>query len=250
MTRQLSKNVQLILLAGGSGTRMCSNIPKVLHLVAGKTMIERVIYNASQVTNDIILVYSDQILEHLKPYKNMCKLVLQENPMGTAHAVSVALPLIDNTKINAVIFGDNPLITPALINILINKLIETNSSLITLAFERSDPAQYGRIITDELGNFLKIVEFKFATNEEKKLTLCNSGIMAFAPEVLSKYLLECLSDNHHDSAEFYLPDMVEICKRYGEKVTYLLAPNPHEVMGVNTKAELEEANNIYNTLFS
>ncbi|WP_341789636.1 sugar phosphate nucleotidyltransferase [Rickettsia endosymbiont of Polydrusus tereticollis] len=235
--------VQIIILAAGNGSRMKSDLPKVMHKVGNTPMLEMVLKNAAQVTNDIILVYSEQLKKYLAPYKNICRFVLQKEPLGTAHAVYSALNLIDDNKITIVLYGDHPLITPKVIEELINHLEVTNSAIATLSFERDDPAQCGRIITDDRNNFLEIVEFKNATEEEKKITHCNSGVMAFAPEVLKTYLPEF--EFKVGGKEFYLTEIVRICADYAGSISYLLSEDYNLIIGVNTQEELEEANNIF-----
>lgn len=241
-----SKNYQIIILAAGKGTRMESDLPKVMHKVGGVPMLETVLKNSLNVTNDVVIVYSEELKKHLTPYENMCRFVLQKEPKGTAHATHEAIDLIDPNKIVAVLYGDHPLITPSIINNLIDYLKSTNSALITLAFETENPAQYGRIITDEAGNFLEIVEFKNATQKEKEVKLCNSGIMAFAPGILHKYLSICM-DAEHINPEIYLTSMVKICKDQEEKVAYSLSDH-NLLIGVNTQIELLEANNIFDKM--
>jgi UDP-N-acetylglucosamine pyrophosphorylase len=244
----MNKDFQIIILAAGHGTRMASSLPKVMHKVGDRPMLDSVLYNAKGASDNVILVYSDQLRPYLEPYINSCQFVLQRQPLGTAHAVFCANQQIETTKEVIVIFGDNPFISSEIIQKMITHLRDTNSAVATLVFEREDPAQYGRIITDKEGNFLKIVEFKFASEEEKKITLCNSGIMAFAPEVLQKYLPECLSLAEGEVRELYLTDMVEICMRHKEKVSYLLSEDSNLVVGVNTPKELEVANGIHSKL--
>ncbi|MFY9590191.1 sugar phosphate nucleotidyltransferase [Rickettsia endosymbiont of Halotydeus destructor] len=241
----MNKGIQIIILAAGNGSRMKSDMPKVMHKVGNTPMLEMVLKNAAQVTNDIILVYSQQLKKYLAPYENICRFILQEEPLGTAHAVYSALNSIDDDKITTVLYGDHPLITPKVIKELINHLEVTDSAVTTLSFERDDPAECGRIITDEQGNFLKIIEFKNATEEEKKITHCNSGVMAFAPGILKKYLPELRFETANSKKEFYLTKMVKICKNYAEKVDYLLSEDYNLIIGVNTQEELKEANNIF-----
>lgn len=233
---------QIIVLAAGNGHRMNSTLPKVMHEVGGKAMIERVLANAQRITDDIILVHSTQLEPYITSYRNICKFVLQPRPVGTAGAVYNALDLVDDNKIVAVLYGDNPLITPTIIKELLHHLVATNSALATLCFERENPAEYGRIITDLLGNFIKIVEFREANNEEKAVKLCNSGIMAFKPAILRKYLPLVLQQHSDPLKEVYLTAIVEIAKTQGELVSYLLSQDDNLVVGVNTTQELEEAN--------
>jgi len=235
---------QIIILAAGKGSRMESDLPKVMHEVAGKSMIERVVENCSKVTSDLVLVYSDHLLPYLHLFKQ-CKLAKQEQQLGTAHAVSVATSLIDSSKLTAVIYGDNPLITASIINGLFQHLEDSSSAVVTLALECNVPNQYGRIILNDEGEFKKIVEFKFASEKERSLTLCNSGIMAFAPGILSKYLPKCLiSDPKLPERELYLTDIIAVCSEAGEKVSYHTSEDHALLVGVNTKAELEKVNNL------
>ena len=236
---------QIVILAAGKGRRMETTLPKVMHQVGGKSMLERIINNSLVVTNDVVIVYSPALYEYLAPYQNTCKFALQAEPLGTAHAVNAALDLIHNDKINLVIYADNPFISPEIISDLYKHVNQTGVALVTLAFICKKPNQYGRIITDKKGNFLKIVEFKKASKSERKIKLCNSGIMAFSPGILQQYIPYYLSNNHkYAGEEFYLTAVVEICMNHGEKVSYMLHPNTNEVIGVNTREELIEANSI------
>lgn len=242
------QNIQIIILAAGNGTRMKSDLPKVMHEVGGKPMLELVLLNAREVTNDIIVVYSEQLKKYLAPYKGICKFALQDRQLGTAHATYAAIDLVDDNKMTAILYGDNPLISPKIIRELLEHLSITYSAANTLCFKRNDPEQYGRIITDDVGNFLKIVEFKDASEEEKTVQLCNSGVMAFKAGILRKYLqYSVLSDDITSKKELYLTEMIRICKDHGERVSYLLSDNQNAVIGVNTKEELAVANNIIET---
>lgn len=233
---------QVIVLAAGNGRRMESTLPKVMHKVGGRSMLDRVLTNAKQVTSEVVLVHSLQLEEYISSYKEICKFVLQPEPLGTAHAVYSTLDLIDDNKIVAVLYGDNPLITADIINDLLDHIVSTNSAITTLCFKRDNPGQYGRIVTDKLGNFLEIVEFKQATSEELAITICNSGIMVFARGILKKYLPTIFLEKPEKSKELYLTALVKIAKDSGEKVSYLLSSDHDIVIGVNTKQELEEAN--------
>ncbi|BDU60686.1 UDP-N-acetylglucosamine pyrophosphorylase [Candidatus Rickettsia kotlanii] len=237
-------NYQIIILAAGKGTRMESDLPKVMHKVGGVPMLETVLKNSLSVTDDVIIVYSEELQKHLTPYEHMCRLVLQEEPKGTAHATYAAIDFINKNKTILVLYADHPLITPKLMHELIAYLSLTNSALVTLSFKRANPLQYGRIATDKNGEFLEIIEHKNASAEEKNIKLCNSGIMAFSSEILNKYL-PLFATNTNGHKEIYLTEIVKICKNHGEKVSYLLSTDHDLIVGVNTKNELEEANNIF-----
>ncbi|WP_419234584.1 sugar phosphate nucleotidyltransferase [Rickettsia endosymbiont of Nabis limbatus] len=237
-------NIQIIILAAGKGSRMESDLPKVMHEVGGVPMLETVLKNSLKVTNDVIIVYSEDLKKYLIPYENMCRFALQKETKGTAHATHAAIDLIDENKTTLVLYGDHPLITPDLMNELVEYLNFSNASLVTLCFERDDPAFYGRISIDQNGEFLEIIEYKNATEEQKKIKLCNSGIMAFNPGILNKYL-PLFANDSRDNKEVYLTELVKLCKDNGKKVSYLLSDNHDLIVGVNTKNELLEANNIF-----
>lgn len=239
--------MQIIILAAGKGSRMNSALPKVMHEVAGVPMLERVVSNCKQVTDDLVLVYSEPLEPYLPMFETRAKLVHQQEQLGTAHAVYVAKDLFNNKDNIGVIYGDNPLITPDIIGGLFKHLQDTKSQVVTLAFEFDQPNQYGRIILDSNNDFIRIVESKFATPLEEKITLCNSGIMAFAPRILNKYIDLCVRvDNSTLEKELYLTNIIEICALGGEKVSYYKSKDHELVVGVNTQDELASANSFMN----
>lgn len=235
-------NKQIIILAAGRGSRMKSELPKVMHKVGGKPMVQRVIDSCAKITDDLILVYSDHLKDFLSSLSS-CKFAEQKLQLGTAHAVAAADNFIDKNKNIGVIYGDNPLITEHIISELFAFMEQQKSAVVTLAFEYNKDNQYGRIVVDEHGKFKRIVEAKFATKEQLKITICNSGIMVFAPGILEKYLPQCLiAKPEQPDRELYLTDIIEVCSKAGEKVDYYIPNDSDLVIGVNTKDELENAN--------
>jgi len=239
---------QIIILAAGNGRRMESELPKVMHEVGGLPMIERVMLHARQITDEVFLVYSSQLENYIAPYKELSQCILQPVPLGTADAVRVTLDEIDDNKTIIVLYGDNPLITPQIINEMLEYLMNTNSSITTLCFKRDNPGEYGRIVTNESGEFLNIVEFKDATKEERAIKICNSGIMAFKAGILKKYLPLVCEEHTDKSKELYLTSIIKTAKDKGEKVSYLLSSNENLVLGINNKQELKYANDTINSL--
>jgi UDP-N-acetylglucosamine pyrophosphorylase len=234
---------QIIILAAGKGTRMKSDLPKVMHKVGGEPMLARVMSNCQQVADDLVLVYSEHLEPYLPELNFKGQLVLQEEQLGTAHAVSVAKKYFKKDAYIAVIYGDSPLITSDIIEGLFQHCRENDSKATTLAFEYDKENQYGRIVVDEHGNFQKIVETKFANDEEKKITLCNSGVMVFAPGILGQYIDQCLiADEQNPQKEFYLTEIIELCQKHGEKVSFFVTSHSNLVVGVNTQDELASAN--------
>lgn len=239
--------MQIIILAAGKGTRMQSDLPKVMHKVGDKPMLEHVVNNCSRVSDDLVLVYSDHLKEFLPNFSDRCRLARQDQQLGTAHAVHVAKKYFSKDEPIAVIYGDNPLITPEIINNLCEHMQKTKSQITTLAFEYDGPNAYGRIIVGPDGEFEKIIEYKFATPEERKQTLCNSGIMSFAPGILQKYIDKCLNMDEESGKEMYLTEIIEICQQAGEKTSYYLSDSS-KLVGVNTQEELTRANSILNSI--
>ena len=243
MTSKLT-SYQVIILAAGKGSRMQSDLPKVMHKVGGVPMLETVLKNSLEVTKDVVIVYSEELKKYLASYEKKCRFVLQEEPKGTAHATYAAIDLIDKNKTILVLYADHPLINPKLMYELIDYLNITSSALVTLSFKKENPAQYGRIATNAKGEFLEIIEYKNASKEERKIKICNSGIMAFSPRILNKYL-PLFATNAQGNKEVYLTEIVKICKDHGEKVSYLLSNDHDLIVGINNKEELVEANNIF-----
>ncbi|MFK8039883.1 MAG: sugar phosphate nucleotidyltransferase [Rickettsiaceae bacterium] len=260
----LINDTQVIILAAGMGKRMKSQKHKVLHLIGARTMLDMVISNVSKITNDIILVQSKTLSQYTEKYSNICEFAIQEEALGTAHAIFSGIDLIDPSVTLALIYGDHPFIKHSTIKALVEHLQTTKSSVVTLAFNADNPNAYGRIVTDKEGQFVKIVESQYASQEESKITLCNSGIMAFAPGVIHKYLAYCLVPNSQkniniqdiknmkieDLREFgnkrqlYITDIIDVCKSRGEMVSYMVSQDANEVIGINTQDELKSANKI------
>jgi len=232
---------QIVILAAGDGTRMKSALPKVLHEVINHSMLDMVLSTALHVTKDIILVYSSHLEKYLSIYKTKypnIKFALQDASIhgkGTGAAVKSALKFIDHKKIVTVLYADNPLITPDIILNLLNKLQKEQAEIAILGFEYDKENKYGRIINDH--GSIKIVEWLDANEEERRITVCNSGIMTFNQGVLKKYI--SMIQNNNKKGELYLTDVVKICADHGQKISYLCYHNHEALLGVNTPEELE-----------
>lgn len=236
----MKHHCHVIILAAGKGSRMNSDLPKVMHKVGGVPMLSKVIESASRITDDITIVYSHHLAPYLDDYQGY-HLVLQEFPLGTAHAVFSAL----NKRMLGpvlVLYADNPFLSSHLMRDLLNHLEENEASIASLAFMPKDPTGYGRVITDAAGNFIKIQECKDARPEEKAVNLCNSGIMAFAPNISQKVLSIIM--NSKSDKEYYLTDAIAVASSLNMKVTFMVAKDNNEVIGVNNQEELLFAQNI------
>jgi len=229
---------QAIILAGGEGTRMRSSLPKVLHKVGHLPLIAHVMRAASAAGLShprLVLGHGrDQVETDLQSRGLVFDVAEQTERLGTGHAVMMvrdAGQLPDGPVM--VLLGDAPLIKPDLISGALQRL-EQGADVVVVGFEAADPTGYGRLITS--GDSLDaIVEEKEATSEQRKTTLCNSGLMAFSARILGPLLGEIRNDNA--KGEFYLTDAIAIARKAGKKVTYTLADEA-DLAGVNNRADL------------
>ena len=231
-------------MAGGLGKRMCSDLPKVLHKIANKPMLVRVIEQSKLINpKKIFLVvgkYKDIIETTIKEYISLdnIEFVIQEPALGTGHAIQCCIPqLTQYGKSNIVILsGDTPLIKSSTIKTILSTLKVT---LITTT-QMNNPHGYGRII-EVNGKFNKIKEDKDCSTEEKNINKVNCGVYAFNNTVLCKYLP--LLSNNNAQNEYYLTDVIELIKN-GENIDIDLYNIPnnkqYEIIGINTKEQLEE----------
>ncbi len=226
--------IAAVILGAGKGTRMNSDLPKVMMPVCGKPMIRRVIDTLEALgADDIVTVVApdgDLVKEEVSPYPTC----VQERQLGTGHAVLSAKVLLDKYEGDVmVIFGDTPLITKETYQRVIDKRRE-GYALVVLGFRPEDPARYGRLKMQ--GNELeKIVEYKDATEEERAINLCNSGFMCFDGRTMFE-ILEQIS-NENAAHEYYLTDAVAIARQKGLKCT-VVEGAAEEVASANTREEL------------
>lgn len=237
------KNIAVIILAAGKGTRMKSDKAKVLHEINGKPMVNYVAEAASKVADDGIVVVIGHQREDVKNavFRTVnARFAIQEEQKGTGHAVHCALPEIDSSVENIVILcGDVPLITPDTINNLIDKHKNENAAVTVLAVNVKNPKGYGRMITDESGSVLRIVEEADANENERSICLINSGIYCVAKDFLFQSISKIKDSNAQK--EYYLTDIVGIANLDKKRVSMFIGPSTDEVVGVNTCDDLENA---------
>ncbi|OGT79592.1 MAG: UDP-N-acetylglucosamine diphosphorylase/glucosamine-1-phosphate N-acetyltransferase [Gammaproteobacteria bacterium RIFCSPLOWO2_02_FULL_61_13] len=235
--------LSIVILAAGQGTRMRSRAPKVMHLVAGRSLLEHVYIAASRLrTRRIHVVYGcggDQVP---KAHPNMdVDWVEQERQLGTGHAVMQVIDKIPLNDTVMVLYGDVPLITYETLEQLEEASHESGLSLLTCVLE--DPHGYGRILRDERGNVARIVEEKDATDAEREVCEVNTGMLAVRARSL-KHWLDNL-DTHNSQGEFYLTDIVQMAVAEDVEINSISADSPMEVHGVNTKSQLAEVERYY-----
>lgn len=232
-----------IILAAGKGTRMNSNSYKVLHSVLGKPMIKHVIdnLNKANIKRNVVVVghKADEIRDVLKDVE----FVIQEEQLGTGHAVKMAESLLKNEEgTTIVICGDTPLITSETINNLISYHNDHNSNATVLTSLVENPKNYGRIIRDEFNSLLKIVEDKDTSPEEELIKEINTGTYCFNNKLLFKTIKTIKKNNAQN--EYYLTDIIEIIKEEYGKVNAYMVNDYSETIGINNRKALARANQI------
>lgn len=234
-----------IVLAAGEGTRMKSKKSKVLHEVCGKPLLSYVLEasRAAAMEKNIVVIGhgGNQVAEAIK--KEDVVFVRQpigENvPYGTGFAVMQARDYIEDDSYVIILYGDTPLITGDTLNKLVEYHKSCGNVCTVLTAELEDPTSYGRIIRDENGNILSIVEHKDATEEERKIKEVNSGMYCFNGKYL-KFALDNI-DNDNAQGEYYITDAVQVLKSKNLKVGAYKIENPEEIYGINSRKELANA---------
>jgi bifunctional UDP-N-acetylglucosamine pyrophosphorylase/glucosamine-1-phosphate N-acetyltransferase len=235
-----------VILAAGQGTRMKSPVPKVLHKVGGRTMLDRAIDAAERLGCERIVVvtgaHSPQVEAHVKARLGEGSTALQEPPLGTGHAVLAAKGALAGFDGDVVItYADCPLLDAPAIEPLL-KLRGEGADVAVLGFQAADPGAYGRLIVSDTDQLDAIVEAKEATPQQLAVRACNSGVLA-AP---SKLLFELLAEVKNDNAkgEYYLTDVVGLARGRGLSARVAFADET-DVLGVNSQAELAEAERVF-----
>jgi UDP-N-acetylglucosamine diphosphorylase/glucosamine-1-phosphate N-acetyltransferase len=236
------EDVGAVILAAGEGTRMRSNKAKVLHEIAGVPMICHVVQAALHAVSDVVVVVGHQaeaVRNVLSSYLTL-RFALQTQQLGTGHAVMCAMTQIPKSIQHVVILcGDTPLIKGTTVRGLIDAHKSEKSDLTLLTTRISDPSGYGRIIVDNKGRLIRIVEEADATESERKIRIVNTGTYCIRAPFLRKALADL--KNNNIQGEFYLTDVVESAHRQGRPALMMETNSAAEVMGVNTKNDLAEA---------
>ncbi len=226
---------EVIILAAGQGSRMKSNLPKVLHKVAGKAMLQHVIDSALAMNAEKLTVVVGHGGNKVKQaIKNKVNWVEQTEQLGTGHAVLQAQDLISDDNICLILYGDVPMIDSKTLDNLVSQVKPDTLGLLTVEYD--DPTGYGRIIRDENGAVRAIVEQKDATPEQLEIGEINTGIMAVNGNHLKKWL-PALS-NKNATGEYYLTDIIEMAVRNNIEVAVVKPTDKEEVKGVNDREQL------------
>jgi len=237
-----SREFAVVILAAGKGSRLKSGLHKVLHNIAGRPIIEHLMAQVQilQPTKTIVIV-GDEREQVIGQVSDRATCVVQEPQLGTGHAVAQAKDALAGFDGDVImLLGDAPFITAVTMIEMLERLrAQDEPAVVVLGFEPEDALQYGRVITHSDMTIEKMVEFKDANEAERATRLCNSGLMA----ARSKDLFDLLGrvDNDNAQGEYYLPDIVNVAVREGRTCAAVVADNPEEVLGINSRKELAAA---------
>ena len=230
----------LIILAAGMGTRMNSDQPKVLHQIAGAPMLVHAMKSGAALAPERSVIVAghgaDAVEKAAKAFDPDVTMALQSEQLGTGHAVSQARPALDGFDGDAIVlYGDTPFIRPETLAAM--EAARLTHDVVVLGFEAAHPGRYGRLImaADQLD---RIVEFKDANEEERAVTLCNSGVVAANAATL--FALIDAVGNDNAAGEYYLTDIIGIARSRGLSATVVQCEEA-ETLGINSRAELAEA---------
>ena len=239
--------MSVIILAGGLGKRMCSPLPKVLHKLLDKPMLVHVLENALTLSPKMIYIvvgkYEAIIRETLEQYMNIDNIVFVNQPeaLGTGHAIQCAHPYMlvhpESDRV-LILSGDVPLLKSQTMK---NVMKRTEEPITIMTSTAENPHGYGRIITDNHENFVKIVEEKDCNNQEREINVVNAGVYAFQIGLLCKYLP--MISNNNAQQEYYLTDLFEIVREHESMnigMYHLPVEQSVELTGINTKEQLEK----------
>jgi bifunctional UDP-N-acetylglucosamine pyrophosphorylase / glucosamine-1-phosphate N-acetyltransferase len=228
--------LSIVILAAGQGKRMKSDLPKVLQPLAGQPMLAHVTATAQALQADAIHVvhgHGGELVKNALASESV-NWVLQAEQHGTGHAVAQAIPAIPDDHDVLVLFGDVPLVRAATLQQLVTQAGPRSIGLLTVVLD--NPAGYGRIVRDNAGSVVRIVEEKDANTKERAIREINTGLMIAPARSLRAWLAALKNDNAQ--GEYYLTDVIVMAVRAGMKVNAVISPTETEVLGVNDKVQL------------
>jgi len=233
-----------VVLAAGQGSRMLSDIPKVLHKIAGRAMVNHVLAAVSPLNPErnivVIAPHMTTVAQAVAPVQT----VHQVQPLGTGDAVKAAEPLLRGFSGDIfILFGDTPLIrTETLEAMRRERQKPSNPGIVVLGFRPKDPGPYGRLITDSQGHLERIVEAREASAAEQAIKLCNSGVMAVDGTILFS-LVNALKNNNAKK-EFYLTEIIALARQQG-RICSIVEAEEEELLGINDRADLAHAESAF-----
>jgi len=242
----MRKNIAVVILAAGLGTRMKSDKAKVLHEVAESPMILYVVEAARKAAGDDVIVvigHQAQKVREIISETAQIYFAYQEQQLGTAHAVMCAMPLVpDHCDEVVILYGDVPLILPETISGLVEDHLACHRDISLLAVELKNPYGYGRVLLDDNYEVSGIIEEKDATDEQRKIGLINTGIYCINKAFLQDALPKIQSNNVQK--ELYLTDIMAIGYKENKKTGVMVAADYHQILGINSCQDLEAVDKI------
>jgi bifunctional UDP-N-acetylglucosamine pyrophosphorylase/glucosamine-1-phosphate N-acetyltransferase len=232
----------VICLAAGQGTRMNSDLPKVLHRIAGAPLLTHALAAARTIEPERVVVVAghgaEAVAAAAREIDADIRIALQTEQLGTGHAVLQAAPALDGFTGDAIVlYGDTPFVRPETLDAMLEAR-RAGAAVVVLGFEAAVPGGYGRLVTGPDGALLEIVEAKDATPEQRAITLCNSGVIAADCALLLDLLRAVRNDNA--KGEYYLTDVVALARARGLTAAAITCPEA-ETLGINSRADLAAA---------
>ena len=236
-------STDIVILAAGKGTRMQSALPKVLHPLAGRPLLDHVITSADTVMDSKKIIVTGHGAEQVEQTFTQTDAVFvqQTEQLGTAHAVQMALPHLRTQANVLILYGDVPLITPETISKILNAVDKDHIALLTNHLD--NPTGYGRIVRNTAGDVESIVEQKDASDEQLNIMEINTGVLALRSEQLNAWLPQI--DNNNAQNEYYLTDLIAIARSNGFIVNTVHPSSATEVEGVNNRQQLSDLERAY-----
>jgi bifunctional UDP-N-acetylglucosamine pyrophosphorylase/glucosamine-1-phosphate N-acetyltransferase len=242
MAKTNQNSFAVLILAAGQGVRMKSSKPKVLHKICGKPMIYYTIKVAKMLNPSEIFVVtgfgSKDVAQEIKKFG--VRSIVQEEQLGTGHAVKISIPCIKDFDGLLLLYGDMPLIKSTDLDLLLQDFWVTGSSVSVLSTVVKPPSDFGRIVRSSKGEFAAIVEELDATPEQCRIGEVNTGIYCFGISDLLDVLEEI--NNKNAKGEYYITDCVNMLRKRGKKVSIIVAPDSTNFIGINSRVHLAQAN--------
>ncbi len=239
-----NSDLSVVIMAAGKGTRLNSELPKVLHEINGKPSLFHVIDLAKTFSDEVITIVGykkdDLISSVSKNYSDVI-FAIQEPQLGTAHAIQCAFPKVTK-RYMLILSGDVPALSQKTVQKLVKNSISNNFDVGFIAAKVKEPAEYGRVILDENGKAIKVIEAVHCSENEKKIDLINSGVYVVKTDFFEQSSKKIKKDTI--KGEFYLPDIVSFAYNQGESVV-IVTDNEIEVLGFNTKEQLDVLNSYF-----
>lgn len=235
--------IKTLILAAGQGTRMRSRLPKVLHKIADRPLLQHVYDTSAQLAdNDIFVIYGHggELVKNQLAQLNVTW-IEQAQQLGTGHAVQQAANYLNDDDLVLIVYGDVPLLKKSTLDTLLAQVSAQSLALLTVTL--ANPSGYGRIVRDDQQRIVKIVEQKDATDSEKQLTEVNTGILATQGGKLKNWLARL--SNHNAQQEYYLTDIIEMAVNDGLTITSSQPDTEDEVLGVNNRQQLAHLERVF-----